>query len=324
MKSKIFFICTSILFLAYGLAIADKVTLKDGTMLKGVIVEDYADRITLSTFEGEKSIMKSDATAIESDTIEDNILGLAAQYTDKSDFEKAYYYYEQAYKLNPGSKAARDGFTVSRQILFKKEQLLQQAEVKKWNMIQEFNRSKISGVDTIKKDNDAALKDSIGIKLEMEGTSPKVTEVLKGSPADSVGIMRGDKIIAIWSRLTGYLSKKDLLSRLLDPNQTELKLTIERAMAVTKEKPSVLTSAQDLVGATFVLQYEGITVENVISGGPADKAGLKPGDLVISVRGNFTRYMSLDMMYNIIKECKNKVDFVDRREVTVWKKTSIQ
>ena len=47
-----------ILFTA-EISCADTATLKNGDLVKGVILEDYVDRILISTYEGEKSIMKS-------------------------------------------------------------------------------------------------------------------------------------------------------------------------------------------------------------------------------------------------------------------------
>ena len=47
-----------ILFLMATLIYADTVIMKDGKEAKGLIVDEYTDRITLSTVDGERSISR--------------------------------------------------------------------------------------------------------------------------------------------------------------------------------------------------------------------------------------------------------------------------
>jgi hypothetical protein len=49
---------------AAGNAPADTVYVKDGKELKGIVVEDFKDRIIFSTADGEITVMKSDIKAL--------------------------------------------------------------------------------------------------------------------------------------------------------------------------------------------------------------------------------------------------------------------
>jgi len=315
------FIITVFITMICTAALADRVIFNNGEVLKGVVVEKYKDRITFSTFEGEKLLMKGKINSIEYDTPEDNLLKLAIQHQDQEDYKKAFFYYSKAYKLNPDSKAAKDGFILSQQAFFKKEQLLQQGEVEKRKMIERFRRtgSLEEGTEDTR-NREIILKDAIGLSFRTNGINPQVTAVDRKSPTAHAGIKRGDKIVAVWSRLTGYLSKEEILTRLTDPTRAELKFTIERKLKVKKNKPSFfLRSIRHRIGADLVIKYEGLTVTKILAGSPAESAGLEVGDLIEAIDTESTRYMNLKKAQALINKTSGDVNFVIRRELTVWK-----
>jgi len=319
MRSKIFFIFLILAFTSKAAA-ADRITYRDGKVIKGVVVENYADRITFSTFEGEKSIMKSDISRVEYDSLEYNFLDLAQQYQDQDSFERAYFYYGEALKLNPDSNMAKDGLSLSYQTLFKEKQRLKEKEVEKRNIIERFRRTGQLVKEGAIRDKAEILKNSTGIELRIGAINPQVLKVKRGSAAEESGIFPGDKIIAVWSRLTGYLDKDEVISRLIDSRQQEVKVDIERKLKVTKRKQASPKGITHLVGASFVVEWDGITVKAIVPGGPAASAGFKVGDLVEKVENQSCRYMDLKSMYKLIQEAASKVNFVIRRDVTIWKR----
>jgi len=306
-----------ILFTA-RISCADTVTFKNGDLVKGVILENYADRILVSTHEGEKAIMKSSIARLEYDVQEDNLLSLGEHYRKKGNFDDAYFYYKKAHEVNPDSKAAKDGITLSRQAFFAKDRKRHQDAVEKRKMIEEF-KSK-GRFDEVPKDKEKILKSVLGIALKMDGTNPIIGRIEARSVAEISGIRLGDRIIAVWSSLTGYLSKDEIISRLIDRTPRELKLTIERDIKVGKNRHIFVRSTENLIGTRFMMEWEGLAIGDVIAGGPAGRAGLKTGDLVIKIEGKPTRYMSSPNIHKLIRKAEGEVAFTIRREISVWKK----
>ena len=57
-------------------AFPDTIRLKDGSELKGVIVEEFTDRVTLNTESGERQLLTSEIDNILYDTPEQNFIRL--------------------------------------------------------------------------------------------------------------------------------------------------------------------------------------------------------------------------------------------------------
>jgi regulator of sigma E protease len=112
---------------------------------------------------------------------------------------------------------------------------------------------------------------------------PIVGAVTPGSPADRVGIRPGDRILTVagdgtdtWEDLNiaiGTRPDRDVALTLLRDGQTQ---------AVTV-RPNALTRYE--VGDIGVLPDVSPSVGSVNKGDPADRAGLKPGDVVYAVNG---------------------------------------
>ena len=90
-------------------SLADTVMMKDRERVKGVVVEEYSDRVVISTMDGEKELLKSKIDKIVYDFEEQNLTSLADFYQDRGMYKTAYYYYEQALKVNPDYKKAKEG-----------------------------------------------------------------------------------------------------------------------------------------------------------------------------------------------------------------------
>ena len=85
---------------------ADIVVMNEGEELKGVVVEEYDDRIMLSTIDGEKQVMRKDIKKVIFDLEEQNLTSIGDFYQDNKRFEKAAYYYKRALIVNPNYKKA--------------------------------------------------------------------------------------------------------------------------------------------------------------------------------------------------------------------------
>jgi regulator of sigma E protease len=116
-----------------------------------------------------------------------------------------------------------------------------------------------------------------------------VSAVSPKGAAEIAGLKPGDRIVSFnnvenpsWDRING--------DALLSPEKP-LPVTVERggqriSLTIT---PTKLTEGTDTIGMLDFLPDYGnvpIVVDGVLAGAPADKAGLKPGDRIVSVGGN--------------------------------------
>lgn len=317
MKKLLFvFLISGLLTVVCGPSYADTINLKDGGEVKGIVVEDYTDRVVISTIDGERSIMKKEISHLYFDTEDDNLIKLAEAEKARGDYQKAYAYYYMAFKANPNSKPAKDGLVFLQGYLFRKDEIRKEEDVK---MREEYERrgpmvaTILSDEDTVK-EYTSKLKKTIGIILKAGTIAPAIENVIPNSAAADAGIRRGDLIVSIWGRLTGYMSLKDVMAVLLEKPTLEIKCAIERTIKVDVDRSGT-------TGASFSMEFDGLTVSGVKEDSPAFAAGIKKGDLLTTISGKSTRYMPLKVAVDMIKKLKRRtIDLTFRREVTIWRR----
>ena len=291
---------------------ADSIYTKDGKEIKGIVVEEYKDRVVLSTVEGEKTVAKADIRELYFDNEESNLIRLAEQARDRRDFARSFTYYNLALKKNPSSKAANDGLVYLQGYLFRKEEAEKLDDIKRRENIERYGT--VIGLEKTQtseeqfKDLTARLWTVIGLAMDIKNKFPEVTDVRLKSPAADAGIHKGDILAAIWGKLTGYMSLAEIMGTLLDKPSLEIKCTVDRALVARTD------------GATFTMEWEGLTVSGVKEGSPAFDSGLKQGDLVTAIKGTSTRYMPLAKALKLIKKAGDgQVNLILRREILIWR-----
>lgn len=315
------------LLLIYATVVdADTIYLKDGQELKGVVVEDYNDRIILSTEKGETSFLKKDIEKISYEIPEENLVKLGAFYKDKGDYKRALYYYEVAYKLNPNMNEARDGVSLLSNMIFRKREsdlekqvvLRQDIEEKMGKSATEENTAQALDIAAGKAKE---LKAHVGISIESVGPHIKVSKVLKGSPADEAGVREGDSIISIWGKLIKYMQPKDIYDLFLNSEVSEIRITGSRDISLILGKNHLLGGAEERVGARLKVELEGLTVDQITLGGPVDKAGILKGDRITKISNSSTRYMPFESACKLIEGTKgDSINLEIQREFIIWKK----
>lgn len=317
-------------FTGYGLLVtgyiyADTIYTKDNKELKGIVVEDYKDRILFSTVDGEQTLMKTDIKELYYDTEEQNLIKLAEQSRDKGDFIKAFVYYDKAFKLNPGSKQAKDGIVFLQGYLFKKDMSQKEEAVRRHNEFEQFGQKPDivvkSDEEKLKEDIDR-LRDTAGITLRSNGGVTEIGSVRIGSPAYDAGIRNGDILVAIWGRLVGYMTLNEVVETILEKTSLETKCTIQRKVDVRiSENRNLLSNTKDLIGITLTMQFDGLTASEVKEGSAAAEAGIRNNDLVMEINGNPTRYMPLKRAVELIKKSKgDAVSLIIQKEPVMWEK----
>lgn len=295
---------------------ADTVYTKDHKELKGIIIEDYKDRIVFSTADGEQTIMKEDVMELYYDTEEQNLIKLAEQARDRGDFIKSFVYYDKAFKLDPSSRQAKDGIVFLQGYLFKKDMAQKEEVIRRHNELEQTGANPevvVKSEEEKFKDSLKKLRETAGISLEPEGGITRIENVRIGSPAYEAGIRNGDVLIAIWGRLVGYMTLREVVETILEKTSLETKCTIERAVDVK--------GTTDIMGTDLKMQFEGLTVSAVRENGPASEAGIKKGDIITEINGNSTRYMPLNRAIELIRKSKGDiVNLILQREVVMWGK----
>jgi len=316
---KCLIVVLSVSFVSH--AYSDTVVLKNNQRIKGVVVEDYKDRIVLSTMDGEKQIMRNDIKRIIFDLEEQNLTNMADQYQDKNMHEKAYYYYSKALEVNPEYKKARDGINFVSTHLQQKGRMQKLGHIKMLNEEKFGKREEKPEIDNKETQEDQKkLKDSLGIVLKNIDQSFEIEEVVYKSPAYEAGIKKEDILLATWGRAISYMEPREVVQRLVNAGVMDIQVTLERSYMLNLK--NMRGNYENVIGMKFGFsEMEGLIVSKVYPGGVADKAGIKKGDVVFVIQGESVRYMSLRDVSRIINARKgDTLSVVMKRDVVMWKK----
>lgn len=305
MRIAINLIITLNLVLSASLSRADVVYLKDGSAEKGIVVEEYADRIVLSTEYGETEMPRAEIREVIFDLPEQNLIALGNRSRDMGDYRRAYFYYYRAMKINPSFKEAQDGLNYLEGYLFRMETVRKNEEIELRQTVEE-GKAEVERLENEKALDD--LKRVIGISIEDSGKDIKVAEVYENMPAYEAGVRKGDILSSVWNRLTGYMSSDEVARLLTKPGNMEILAAIDRDIALKRGaiRPFEL-----------MLELDGLHVSKISDKSGAQAAGLEPGDLILSVDGAMIRYTPQNEVMSFL-DLDDKVIRI-RRKVTIWR-----
>lgn len=297
---------------------ADTIIMRNKTRLKGLVVDEYKDRVTISSIDGEKDIFSKDIERIEYDTPEQNFMQLGRMHELKGWNEKASFYYKKAMELNPEYKDAREAYLASHAKLWREEEERAKKEIERHTRALEWwkNRNIKPSVGSIDKVD--SLKKVLGISLLEKDGSFIVEDVLVDSNAERAGIAKGDFLVGVWGKLIRHSRKEDIVNELLGPPYSEIRALIEKEIHVPREAGT--KNLYKKLGIVLGFEYEGLVVKDVLPGKTGDLAGFKKGDFIIAVDRNITRYLPLDNVIALINSAKdNDVIFTIRRNITLMR-----
>lgn len=294
---------------------ADTVIMKNRTKVKGLVVDEYVDRIALSTTDGEKYILRKDIENIEYDTPEQNFMQLGRAYDERGWYDKAAFYYKKAMEINPDYREAREAYVASHAKMWHEEEKRTKKDIELHNMAREWQAKRSKKTESVVKSKESMVRESIGIGLaENEGVF-KISEVVPGSSASKAGIQKGDFLVGIWGRLVRYSKLEDVLAELTGPKYSEIKVLVGKDIDVPVEAG---VNMYKEMGISLSFEYEGLTIKDITSGKKGEIAGLKKGDLVIAIDKNITRYLPMDTIIALVNGPKNdKIVFTVRRSVNL-------
>ncbi len=149
-------------------------------------------------------------------------------------------------------------------------------------------------------------KPSIGVEASSGGiVGPGISGIVKGSLAEKAGMAESDIIIAVGGV---KVKNKDDVVAAWNSYLTGNKIEFELYRRGRKYTTEVTKTESSLLGIYLNELSIGALVESVKSGGPAFKAGIEKGDLIVALNGRtVTTPLSIEV---ILKDCKVK-DIVD-------------
>lgn len=308
-------ISACIFLLGTSASFPDTIYLKDGKEVKGIIVEEYSDRIVMSTYKGEKPIEKRIILKMEYDMPEQNLVKLGDKYMSLRQYGKAYFYYDKALKANPDYKPARDKINYVTGYFFRSKQ---QEKIKDVEKMQELEDWPVSAQRS-DEDYEALLLEHMGIRIGQKSGYTKITKVSKNSPADRAGVKQGDFLVSVWGQLAGYMSLEEIGSFLMKKAIGEIRVGIQRNVKIKKDRP-YQRSYKNIIDGKMDMLFDGLTVTEIADGGRGKKAGLRKNDLVVAINGAPTRYMPFQKAARLIEDRKhNPAVLTVRRDVTIWR-----
>jgi C-terminal processing protease CtpA/Prc len=315
MRLACLFILISFLF-SIDSVFADSIFMKNSNKIKGLVIEEYKDRILLNTVDGEKFILRKDIEKIEYDTLEQNFMQLGRAYDLKSWYDKASFYYKKAMEANPDFKEAREAYLASLEKVWHQDEKAAQKELDRHvtaiNWWQNRDKTKVFTSE----DKIEVLKKTLGFVLVEENGIFRVAEIIENSAADKNEIKKGDNLVGIWGRLITYSKMSDVLNELLGPNYSEVKIMIERNIDVPAEDN--IENLYKELGVLLGFEYEGLKIIDIIFGKKAQRFGFKKGDYLVSIGKNSTRYLPMDQVIMLINNQKDDViTFAIRRNINL-------
>jgi len=310
-----FFIAGVLAAMCSFVSFADTVYVKKNGPVKGVVVEEYKDRIVLSTMNGEKQLMRTDIEQLIYDREEQNLVSLAELCQDRGQFIKAYYYYNKALSINPEYKKARKGLN------YVGIYVVNSGRKQKLDHVERLNAGE-RVAPGVKEDTDKEkrerVKDVLGIILSKNLEDIVISEVRPASPAAKGGIKKGDVIMSLWARSVNYMDPEDIMDKLLSPVM-DVQMTVKRDYNLNLKKASLKYG--NLAGIKpGYSEMEGMIVEDVYESSPAEESGIKKDDIISDIAGQDVRYMGIKELDNIINSASGGyIVLTVKRDMVIWK-----
>ena len=209
-------------------AFADVIYDTMGGTLKGLVVEEHADRVVLNTEEGEKTLFRSQIEEIFYAEPERNYLYLGNQALEGGDFGGARGFFQKALQINPDFSEAADALERTADLEKKQEFLT-------------------GGIDFLQ-----VLKKKWGITLSEGKDLAVVKEVLPGSFAERAGLAAGDALVAAWSSSLEYLPAGGGAKELIGPPGSKIKVSLQRAVKLPAAAAREMKLSMERLGLTVV------------------------------------------------------------------------
>jgi C-terminal processing protease CtpA/Prc len=285
---------------------ADTIILKDGRRIEGLILAEQQDCYIVKIKIGTTKVEKAMIEKIDRLSSEENFLNFGNQYLDSKNYDSALEQYKKALDINPDYQPAKDAVAKVEKI---KKEIEEQKRAEMEKKKKEFEEKK------------AAAEKGFGFRLDIANDQLKIISVNADSGAEAAGLKQNDQIIQINNQLTKGESLEKIINLLVKGESTSYHLLAQREVELTRKK--IDYQKHTFVGVGIFLDVAGndLIVNSVIVGEPADLAGLRPRDKVISINGKPTAGVSVNDAAELIGGTElSNVTLVIQRSVDIERK----
>lgn len=258
---------------------ADTIILKDGRRIEGLILSEQRDCYIVKIKIGTTKVDKATIEKIDRLTSEENLVNFGNKYLESKNYDSAIEQYKKALEINPEYKPAKDA-------IIKTEKMRKELEEK---LLAELEKRKAE----LKGEKDLVEK-RFGFRMDAANDLLRIISVNADSGAEAAGLRRNDQIIQINNKPAKGGSIEKIIGYLAKGENGSYNFLIQRQISLTRKK--IDYQKRVFVGVGIFLDAAGsdLMVNSVIAGGPADLAGLRPGDRVISINGKPTAGLSIN------------------------------
>ncbi|HOX09738.1 MAG TPA: PDZ domain-containing protein [Candidatus Omnitrophota bacterium] len=285
---------------------ADTIIMNDGRKIEGVVTSEGADYYDVKIKIGTMRVKKDTVREVKKLSEEENFINLGNQYLATNNIDAAIEQYNKALQANPSSKAAADAIAKAGQV---------RGEIDAKKKAEADRREK----EAIEKQG--RIGKGFGMDLKSSGGEVSVKDVIAGSSAQAIGIKAGDRIIQINDMKTKGKTVDEVADYLFGIDNASSVFLLERECELARKK--IDYQKHSFVGVGIFLDTSGkdLIVNSVIVGEPADMAGLKSKDKVVSIEGKSTAGMTVDDAAELISGAEaSKVKLVVQRSVELERK----
>ena len=274
--------------------------MKDGSEVKGLVVEQHEDRVILNTEKGEVPVLREKIQNILFDDPEQSFMQMGEKYEQSEQWGEALGYYEKALQLNPNFEDAKKASVRVRNHFWSKAAAGPSNEIEKRQAMYDAWDKNVSAEENFKHQSLSSirmLREGLGVSLGKKDDWVLLTEVVPKKDAAVAGLKKNDRLVGIDGKSLRYLNADVVRQMFLSPHYSSFTLEYERDCVLRKTG-----FERDLaeLGMQVKLDYAGTLVQKVKRQSPADRAGLKPGDLLVSAGGTAMRYLPLKKLLSVI------------------------
>lgn len=284
---------------------ADTIILKDGRKIEGLILKERGDSYLVEIRIGTITVDKSMIGKIEKLSDEENCVAAGDRYLDSENYNEALAQYKKALKLNPSFRLAKEGIEkIEKSKKLSEEKKQKEIEIRKRELL----------------DKQGLVAKVFGFELKTAGDRIEIASIIAGSQADAKSLKQGDTVI----RINDLLVKNEALDKILDylvnGEGQAYNFIVQRKVELVRK--NIIYQKRAVAGVGIFLETSGnnLVIDRLISGEPADKAGLRPSDTIVFIDDKSTAGMSLDEAADLFMGTEfSKLTLVIERNFTLTK-----